>query len=91
MIHSSSRSWDRRLGADLQAARPNLVARRNKNPAEALRDVPPRKFVRARNALAARLAKNGKTAENRGRSTPHTVSSQEAPDPDYFRSGREGW
>ena len=58
--------------ADLQAARPNLVAKRDKDPAEALRDVPPRKFVRARNALAARLAKNGKTAENRA-GLPPTV------------------
>lgn len=34
-------------------------------PADALREAPPHEFVRARNALAARLAKSGKTAEAR--------------------------
>ena len=35
------------------------------NAADALREVPPREFVRARKALAAQLAKNGRTAEAR--------------------------
>jgi hypothetical protein len=34
-------------------------------PADALREAPPHEFVQARNALAARLAKSGKTAEAR--------------------------
>jgi len=34
-------------------------------PADALREVPPLEFVQARNALAARLAKSGETAEAR--------------------------
>lgn len=36
-----------------------------RTPADALREVPPHEFVQARNALAARLAKSGKTAEAR--------------------------
>jgi hypothetical protein len=37
----------------------------SQNPADALRTVPPREFVRARNALAAKLAKDGKRTESR--------------------------
>lgn len=36
-----------------------------RSPADALRDVPPREFVSARKALAARLAREGKAAEAR--------------------------
>lgn len=36
-----------------------------RSPADALRNVPPREFVSARTALAARLAREGKTAEAR--------------------------
>jgi hypothetical protein len=37
----------------------------SQNPADALRAVPPREFVQARNALAAKLAKDGKATEAR--------------------------
>lgn len=37
----------------------------SQNPAEALRAVPPREFVRTRNALAAKLAMDGKAADAR--------------------------
>jgi hypothetical protein len=41
------------------------MARLRRSPADGLRDVPPREFVGARTALAARLAREGKTAEAR--------------------------
>lgn len=37
----------------------------SQNPADALRAVPPREFVQARNALAAKLAKDGQATEAR--------------------------
>lgn len=41
------------------------MSKTSKNPADALRDVPPREFVRARQALVEQLAKDGKAAEAR--------------------------
>lgn len=41
------------------------MARPTRSPGDALRDVPPREFVVARKALAARLAREGKTTEAR--------------------------
>ncbi|HEY7037666.1 MAG TPA: hypothetical protein VID28_02390 [Methylomirabilota bacterium] len=41
------------------------MARSKRAPGDALRDVPPREFVSARKALAARLAREGKTGEAR--------------------------
>jgi len=41
------------------------MARLRRSPADGLRDVPPREFVGARTALAARLAREGKTTEAR--------------------------
>jgi hypothetical protein len=41
------------------------MARPKRSPGDALRDVPPREFVDARKALAARLAREGKTTEAR--------------------------
>jgi hypothetical protein len=40
-----------------------IMARERGDAAEALQDVPPQEFVRARNALAARLVKEGKAGE----------------------------
>src|SRR4029450_11272288 len=41
------------------------MARLRRSPTDGLRDVPPREFVGARTALAAQLAREGKTAEAR--------------------------
>ena len=41
------------------------MAKPRRPPADDLREIPPREFVQARNALAARLAQSGRSAEAR--------------------------
>lgn len=49
----------------LTPARPAAMAKPKRTPADDLRKIPPREFVQARNALAARLAQSGRSAEAR--------------------------